>query len=80
MYHFLGLMNYLKRFIPQYSVITQPLRKLLQKETTWYWGNNCECSFEKLKQSLSSNTILYTGASLHEISAILLQFKPKKRP
>ena len=32
---FLGLVNYLKRFIPEYSTMTYPLRQLLKKDSNF---------------------------------------------
>ena len=46
---FLGLTNYMKRFISDYSTITYPLRKLLKKDSEWIWENTCEKSFNILK-------------------------------
>ena len=42
---FLGLTNYLKRFIPQYSTVTNPLRELLRKETPLYGQSNAITPF-----------------------------------
>jgi len=81
---FLGLTNYLKAYINDYSTITHPLRQLLQNDTDWEWSEKCENSFEKLKSVLSSETcmayfdnkketFLYTDASPFGVAAILLQ-------
>lgn len=34
----LGMANYSARFIPEYSLITQPLSKLTKKNSEWLWG------------------------------------------
>ena len=81
---FLGMTNYLKRFIPNYSTITYPLRRLTQKDVKYEWNQECENAFQSLKTSLSEDscisyfdeskeTLIYCDASPVGISAILLQ-------
>lgn len=53
---FLGLCNFYRRFIPNYSFYTQPLCELLKKETNWRWGSKEQLAFDKVK-SLFINTI-----------------------
>ena len=87
---FLGLMNYFKRFIPQYSTLTHLLRQLLHKDTKWIWSKECQTAFEKLTTALTSsscngyfdpnkNTTVYTDASLVGISAIIVQNTKNKQ-
>ena len=86
---FLGLMNYFKRFIPQYSTLTHPLRQLLRKHVSWRWTDECQEAFETLRDSLSSEscvgyydpkkeTSVYTDASPFGISAVIIQNSPGK--
>ena len=53
---FLGLTNYVSRFIPQYANITKPLRDLTKKNTPWTWDAEHEEAFKKLKDVLSRST------------------------
>ena len=87
---FLGLMNYFKRFIPQYSTTTHPLRELLHKDTPWDWNADCQNAFDKLTNALTSEsciayfslnkeTSVYTDASPVGISAIIVQNTPNKK-
>lgn len=46
---FLGVVQYLAKFIPNLSDISAHLRKLLEKETEWHWEDAQQQSFEKLK-------------------------------
>ena len=34
---FLGLINYLAKFLPKLPEVTSPLRELLQKDVHWHW-------------------------------------------
>lgn len=85
---FLGMTNFLGRFIPHYADIATPLRNLTKQDTTWSWGPVEQSAFNQLKQSLSSNTVMsyfspqksttiVTDAGPHGISAILLQHTPQ---
>ena len=46
---FLGMIQYIGRFIPSLSEISAPLRILLQKETEWHWEKQQQDAYEKLK-------------------------------
>ncbi|CAI6348579.1 unnamed protein product [Macrosiphum euphorbiae] len=51
---FLGMVNYLREFIPNMSEITGSLRSLLKKNIIWSWDTHCQNSFSKLKEILSA--------------------------
>ena len=55
---FLGMTNYCARFIPDYSTVTEPLRRLTQKTAKWEWTNREEEAFTTLKQLLTSDKII----------------------
>ena len=55
---FLGLVNYYGKFISALSTITHPLNQLLCHQTKWQWSQECEKSFQKLKDQLSSDQVL----------------------
>ena len=40
LHRFLGIMNYLEKFVPNLSKNTENLRKLLEKDTEWYFDEN----------------------------------------
>lgn len=50
---FLGMCNYLSKFIPQYSKTTEPLRELLKKENEWNWDVRQKDAFNEIKKKLS---------------------------
>jgi hypothetical protein len=54
----LGITNYSSRFISRYATICEPLRRLTRQNTEWNWGAEQEAAFEKLKQELSSETVM----------------------
>jgi hypothetical protein len=54
---FLGLANYYRRFVKQFSHIAQPLTELTKKNN-WNWSTNAQTAFEKLKEALCSAPIL----------------------
>ena len=57
---FLGLVNFCNRFIPGYSTISAPLRKLTKKGQPFVWDASCKEAFEELKLSLmNANTMAY---------------------
>ncbi|RVX07696.1 Retrovirus-related Pol polyprotein from transposon 17.6 [Vitis vinifera] len=65
---FLGLAGYYRRFIEGFSKIALPLTKLTQKGVKFEWSDDCECSFQELKNRLVSAPIL-----------TILQLKPYER-
>ncbi|UYV70128.1 K02A2.6-like, partial [Cordylochernes scorpioides] len=84
---FLVAINVYNKFIPNYAQLRTPLNKLLKKDTTWNWDNQCQTSFEALKESLTSQPILhlfkeglpcqlYCDASLLGIAGVLKQQYP----
>ena len=81
---FLGMTNYLSRFIDSYSSLTEPLRQLTKHDIKFEWTESQEKAFIKLKDVLSSdkvmtyfdpkkNTELWVDASPVGVSGILLQ-------
>ena len=55
---FLGLAGYYSRFIQDFSKITKPMTKLLQKEAKFIWTSDCEAAFQKLKTLLTTAPVL----------------------
>ena len=55
---FLGLANYYRRFILDYSKIACSLTDLLKKERKWEWDAECQATFQKLKDAITSKLVL----------------------
>ena len=55
---FLGMTQYVARFIPNYSQMTEPLRLLTKKDQPWMWGKPEETAFNTLKQALTSADVV----------------------
>lgn len=54
---FLGLAGYYSRFVPHYSDVVEPLRKLLRQSQAFTWDDASQRSFEKIKEVLSSGPV-----------------------
>jgi hypothetical protein len=88
----LGLSGYYRSFIKEYAAISRPLTQLTKKDATFEWSDIQQVSFDKLKTTLTSDSvlahprfdlpfILSCGASNYAISAILSQLQNgKERP
>ena len=50
---FLGLANYISRFIPHFATLSEPLRRLTRKETPFEFGPEQKTSFEFLNQKMA---------------------------
>ncbi|KAL9986304.1 hypothetical protein ACROYT_G000436, partial [Oculina patagonica] len=81
---FLGMVNYMGKFIPNLADLTQPLRELLHKEVEWHWSERQEKAFRAIKEKLTSDATLQyydvetpltvsVDASSYGLGACLLQ-------
>ena len=86
---YLGLCNYYRKFIPNFSDIAFPLTQLTRKEAEFDWTDSAQRSFETLKASLcqapilaypmnEGEFILDTDASDVGIGAVLQQVQDGK--
>ena len=81
---FLGLMNFLSAYIPNFAEMSAPLRDLLHKGIPFLWQENHQHAFEGLKNSITAEsclqyynpdllTVLEVDASQKGLGACLLQ-------
>jgi hypothetical protein len=55
---FLGLADYYRRFIPNFSKILKPITELLKKGNKYVWSKDCEEAFKTLKKLLTTSPVL----------------------
>ncbi|GBG60108.1 hypothetical protein CBR_g3352 [Chara braunii] len=55
---FLGLANYYRKFVRNFSTIAAPLRRLLKKEAIWQLDKDCTSALKKLKRALIEYPVL----------------------
>ena len=81
---FLGLCGYYRKIIPRFSDIARPLSKLTAHDAIFMWCEQCELSFQMLKDTLVSAPILkypdtsepytiFTDASKYGWAGVLTQ-------
>ena len=81
---FLGLIGYYRKFVPQFSDISQPLTKLTRHDTPFEWTGQCDKAFNHLRELLmqypilrypdpTKGYVLYTDASGIGWSGVLTQ-------
>ena len=81
---FLGMVNYLQQFIPNLSEHTAPLRVIEKKDTEFYWDENLQRCYDKVKKLVAADvTLAYydrnkpvtvqTDYSKQGLGAVLLQ-------
>ena len=81
---FMGLANFYRKFVKDFSNITVPLTNIMGKKSKFYWGNDQEIAFKQIKEALSSQPVLklpsrlgrfrvHTDASEYAIGAVLEQ-------
>jgi len=81
---FLGLTNYFRKFIKDFSLKAKPLHNLLRKDVIFCFNQNCIDSFNLLKNELvtypvlalydpSAETELHTDACSQGLGGVLLQ-------
>ncbi|UYV78642.1 K02A2.6-like, partial [Cordylochernes scorpioides] len=90
---FLGTCGFLRKFIPNFSKLAEPLNNLTRKNVKWNWDLKTNKAFQDLKESLTkepclayynlnSPTELITDASPIGLGAVLIQTQQNgiKRP
>lgn len=85
---FLGLMNFVARFVPEFSTVTEPLRQLLKKNVAFKWSDAQQKAFDTLKKSIEGAKLsvldpeakiqIFADASPYGLGAVLLQQRPGK--
>ena len=55
---FLGLLNYIARFISHLTATCETIFKLLKKDQVVKWNDECQNDFEKIKEYLQEPPVL----------------------
>ena len=55
---FLGMVNYLSKFMPHLSKMTEPLRRLEDKDVEWQWLTQHSIAFNTVKKYLTESPVL----------------------
>jgi hypothetical protein len=81
---FIGMINYYKDHIPHRSDLLTPLTTLTKKGARFKWTDDCQHSFDELKNLLAKQTVLtypdftipfeiYTDTSNRQIGSVIQQ-------
>ena len=81
---FLGKIGHCRKFIPDFATVASPLFLLEEKGRNFVWSNDCQRSFDALKQALCEAPVLAyprfdlpfildTDASTTGVAAVLSQ-------
>ncbi len=81
---FLGIINFLAKFVPHMTTIVKPIQALTAKDVTWNWGPEHDKAMETVKPLISAAPVLahfddkkpvvvQCDASQHGLGAVLLQ-------
>ena len=55
---FLGIVNHYSKFIPFLADLSAPLYRLLRKDVPFHWSEECEDSFKRIEEVLTSSEVL----------------------
>lgn len=55
---YLGMINYLGRYLPHLSTVLKPMNELLQKGKAWTWGPSQRIAFNKVKEMMTTPPVL----------------------
>ena len=54
----MGMFNWFRKFIPNYSAIAQPITRLMKKDTKFKWDTEQQTAFDELKRLLKESPVL----------------------
>ncbi|UYV83879.1 K02A2.6-like [Cordylochernes scorpioides] len=78
--HFLGMVNFSARFVPNLAEISHPLNKLLSKKEEWIWEDDQDRAFDQIKKRValydpSLPITVLADASSFGLGAVIWQTK-----
>jgi hypothetical protein len=80
----MGVINFVRRFVPDFAVMVKPIHNLLKQDHSFSWTDDVENDFEGIKKAISSAPVLakpdfekeftiYTNATEEAVSVVLMQ-------
>ena len=54
----LGMITYLGKFLPHLSDVTEPLRRLLDRDVEWHWDDAHEAALNQVKQLITREPVI----------------------
>jgi hypothetical protein len=81
---FMGVINFVSRFVPNFVVMVKPIRNMLKKDRPFSWTDDVENDFVGIKKEISSALVpakldfekefmIYTNATEEAVFAIFMQ-------
>ena len=82
MQSFMGTINFVRRFVPDFAPIVKPLQQMVKQSVQFKWNDSEKNAFNKIKTSIAhapslkstnfeKDFILYTFASDDSLAAVL---------
>ena len=76
---FLGVMNYNRSFVKNFAKIAAPLYNLLQKNVSYTWNDECQESFDKLKECMTKAPTLSLPDVTDPLNSYILTIDSSKQ-
>ena len=54
----MGVINFVRRFVPNFVVMVKPIHNLLKQYYSFYWTDDVENDFVGIKKAISSTPVL----------------------
>ena len=54
----MGMIKYLSKFLSDFSQICEPIRRLTHKHVPWFWTEEQDFAFDKIKEAVTSSPVL----------------------
>ena len=54
----MGMVNYLSKFLSDLSQICEPISRLTHKDVPWFWTQEQDVAFNKIKEAVTSAPVL----------------------
>ena len=70
-WRFLGMANYLSKFVPAFFYLFHPLREAIKKNDEWNWTEDCKVAVNTIKKAIASAGVL---KHLHQTKEIVAQW------